>query len=117
MWRALLCGLLLASVALAADVSGVWRADVNIAGNSGAPVFTFKQNGDKLTGTYSGALGESPLTGTVSGNKVRWEFDVEAGGEKLKLVYIGTLDSDTTMKGTIQAGAIGEGEFSAKKDK
>lgn len=117
MWRALLVGLLLASVALAADVSGVWKADVNIAGNAGSPVFTFKQNGEKLSGTYSGALGESPITGTVSGNKVTWEFEVEVGGEKLKLVYKGTLDSATSMKGSIVAGAIGEGEFSARKDK
>lgn len=117
MWRVLLSGLLLASMALAADVSGTWRAEVNIAGNSGTPVFKFVQNGEKLSGTYSGALGEAPLTGTVSGNKIRWEFEVEAGGDKLKLIYIGTLDSATSMKGTIQAPPIGEGEFTARKDK
>jgi hypothetical protein len=115
--RALLCGLLLASAALAADVSGVWRADVNIAGNSGSPVFTFKQNGDKLSGTYSGALGESPITGTVTGDKIRWEFEVEAGGGKLKLVYSGTLESSASMKGTIKADPLGDGEFTARKDK
>jgi len=34
---------------------------------SGNPVVTFIQDGEKLTGQYSGSIGEAPLTGTLKG--------------------------------------------------
>ena len=32
---------------------------------SGTPIFVFKQSGEKLTGTYSGLMGNAELTGTA----------------------------------------------------
>lgn len=51
-----------------ADVSGKWTAQVDTDMGSGEPTFVLKQVGDKLTGTYSGQLGEAPVTGTVKGD-------------------------------------------------
>ena len=48
-----------------ANISGVWNAAVETAQGTGNPVFTFKQEGEKLTGTYKGTFGEAPLTGTI----------------------------------------------------
>ena len=38
-----------------------------MAKGKGSPSFEFKQEGEKLTGTYSGKFGKAALTGTVSG--------------------------------------------------
>ena len=36
-----------------ADVSGAWAMQIDIGGNAGTPTVTLKQDGEKLTGTYS----------------------------------------------------------------
>ena len=49
------------------NVTGAWLFDVQTSAGSGTPTMTFKQDGEKLTGQYSGQLGEAPLTGTRQG--------------------------------------------------
>lgn len=95
------------------DVSGTWDAVVETPQGSGTPVFTLKQDGEKLTGTYKGQFGESNLTGTIKGNKVAFKFTVNAG-EELKIEYSGEAEGPT-MKGTAKFGAYGEGTFTANK--
>src|SRR5262245_47678419 len=58
----------------AADISGTWSAAVTLDAGSGTATFMFKQTGDTFSGTYSGALGEAKVTGTVKGNQVEWSF-------------------------------------------
>src|SRR5215475_7438348 len=65
----------LSLVAYAASVSGSWKAKVDLGGQGGSPTFALKQDGEKLTGTYSGALGDAPLTGTVKGNAITFDFE------------------------------------------
>lgn len=108
---------LLALPMAAADLTGHWKAEVQIAGNTGNPSFTFQQEGTKLTGTYQGALGEAKLTGTVEGTKVRWEFKANYEGNALNVVYSGTIESPTSIKGTIDFGGAADGTFIAQKDK
>jgi hypothetical protein len=103
------------SAASAANVTGTWDAVVETPQGTGTPVFTFKQDGAKLTGQYKGQLGEAPLTGTVKGNEVTFTFTVNPG-EEVKVDYTGTLDGDA-MKGTTKFGSYGDGTFTAKKRK
>jgi hypothetical protein len=97
---------------LGADLTGTWTAAVVLDAGSGTATFEFKQTGEKLTGTYTGTFGSSPLTGTVKGNKVEWSFDNEQAG---KITYTGTMDGEGAMKGTVVYGQVGSGTFTAKK--
>jgi hypothetical protein len=101
------------ATAAATDVSGTWDAVVETQQGSGTPVFTLKQDGEKISGTYKGQFGESALTGTVKGGKVSFTFTANAG-EQLKMEYTGTVAGDS-MKGTAKFGDYGEGTFTAKK--
>lgn len=101
--------------AFAADITGTWKANVETDAGSGTPTFVFKQTGDILTGTYSGQLGDAKLAGTIHGNKVEWSFEAAMGGDKAKVIYSGTLQSDTKIKGTAHLGALGNGTFTAEK--
>jgi len=101
--------------ALAADVSGLWTFAVESPAGSGQPTFTFKQDGQKLTGRYKGRLGEADLTGKVEGDKISFEFKASAGGQELTVRYSGTIESPTTMKGTVEFGDFGSGTWTAKK--
>ncbi len=98
----------------AVDLTGVWDVTVEIGGNTGNPTITLKQEGNSLTGTYKGMLGEAPVKGTVDGAKVRWEFTAEMDGNKFTCVYAGVFDNGM-IKGTIDFGGQAEGTFTAKR--
>jgi hypothetical protein len=94
------------------DISGTWEFEVDLGGNSGMPVFTFKQNGDALTGKYKGQLGEADVTGKVKGDKIEFSFETSQG----KATYSGTIDKDT-MKGKANYGDQLSGTFTGKRKK
>ena len=104
--------LLAVGVFAATDISGTWDATVQTSAGNGTPTFVLKQDGDKLTGTYSGTLGNAAVTGTVKGNDVTLEFDVS--GTKVK--YTGKIDSaGTKMEGSCDYGGQASGTFTATK--
>jgi len=114
---AVLCGVALAGAGQAAkvDVTGKWAFAVETGAGSGNPVMTFKQDGEKLTGHYSGQLGEADLTGTVKGQDIEFKFSVDAQGTTLNAVYTGTVDGKDSMKGKVDLVGLGEGTFTAKR--
>ena len=96
------------------DVTGKWAFSVETSAGAGTPTFTFKQDGEKLTGHYTGTFGEADITGTVKGADITIAFTVDAQGTALKETYTGTIDKDT-MKGKLVIEGLGEGTFTAKK--
>jgi hypothetical protein len=97
--------------ALAEDVSGTWQANVKMSsGQGGSPSFVFKQSGSKLSGTYSGAFGTAEVSGSVSGNSIRFSF----GAPPQQARYVGEI-SGNTMRGTVDYGGQASGTFTATK--
>ena len=99
----------------AANISGAWDFAVETSGGSGSPGFTFKQEGENLTGTYKGQFGEAPLTGTVKGDDVKFTIKINAQGQSLTVVYTGKITGKDSMKGTVSLGDIGEGTWTGKR--
>jgi hypothetical protein len=95
------------------DLTGVWDGQVETSAGSGTPTLTLKQEGEKITGTYKGQLGDYPLTGTVKGDAVEFSFKV-SGQVEGTVIYKGTV-SNGTMKGTIDLAGVASGTFTAKK--
>ena len=96
------------------DVTGKWAFNVETSAGAGTPTFTFKQDGEKLTGHYTGTFGEAELTGTMKGADIAFSFAVDAQGTAIKSTYTGTVDKDT-MKGKLVIEGLGEGTFTAKR--
>jgi len=96
----------------AADLSGTWMAAVVLDAGSGTATFNFQQTGDTISGTYSGAVGEAKVTGTVKGNDVEWSFD---SGQAGKVVYKGKIEGASKITGTCEYGQLGKGTFTAEK--
>jgi pimeloyl-ACP methyl ester carboxylesterase len=92
------------------DVTGKWKAQVEVGGQTGEPTFTLEQDGDKITGKYEGLLGEQDVTGEVTGDKVEFEFTTDQG----KVVYTGTVEKDA-MKGDVKYGDL-DGTWTAKRE-
>jgi hypothetical protein len=94
------------------DITGTWDVEVDIGGQTGMPEFTFKQEGEKLTGKYKGQFGMADVTGKVKGNEVEFSFELQADA---KVTYTGTLEKDGTMKGKADYAGQASGTWKAKK--
>jgi hypothetical protein len=97
------------------DVTGKWAFNVETAAGSGTPTITLKQDGEKLTGHYSGQLGEADLTGTAKGSDIQLKFTVDVQGTSLNCIYTGAVDGKDSMKGKVEIVGLGDGTFTAKK--
>jgi len=98
------------------NISGTWAFSVDLEeGGHGDPTFEFKQQGDKLTGTYDGPMGHQDVTGTVTGNKAVFGFQASNDGETVKATYTATLESETKMSGTVEFSTDVRGKWTAKK--
>jgi hypothetical protein len=96
----------------AADLSGSWSAAVQTNAGSGTTTFVLKQDGDKLTGTYSDPYGDAAVTGTVKGSDVTLAF-TEQG---VNATYTGKVDgTGTKIEGTCDYGGQASGTFTATK--
>jgi hypothetical protein len=86
--------LLIASCALAADIDGKWSGQYS--SGMGEPMtltYTFKADGNKLTGTSLGGPDtEIPIKdGKIDGNKISFTVDVDMQGMAMKFKYKGVL--------------------------
>jgi hypothetical protein len=63
-----------------ANIAGTWQFTVELELGTGRPVVTFKQDGEKITGTYEGRYGRSNLEGTVKDNRVEFAVTMVAEG-------------------------------------
>ena len=60
---------------------------------TGRPLVTFKQDGEKITGTYEGRYGKSALEGTVKENHVEFTVTVVAEGTTVSGVFAGDFEN------------------------
>lgn len=97
------------------DVTGKWVLTVETSQGSGTPTFTFKQDGEKLTGRYSGQFGEADLAGSVKGQAIEFTFSVDAQGMNLEVTYTGKIESKDSMSGTVNYGGAAMGTFAGKR--
>ncbi len=96
------------------DVTGTWLFTVETGAGTGSPTITLKQDGEKLSGQYSGQLGEAAVSGTLKGSAIEFGFDATLEGSQFHVVYSGTADN-ASMKGSVKLGDLAEGTFTAKK--
>jgi len=98
-----------------ANVAGNWKLTLETPNGPANPSLVLKQDGEKLTGTYKGRFGESPLEGAVKGKEIKFTVKVNAQGQEFLLEYAGAVEGDT-MKGKVKFGDMGEADFSGKKE-
>ena len=110
--------LVLSLVAVAQDaakVGGTW--EMTSQGRQGpmTSTLTIDQSGNKFKGTLKGQRGETPIEGTVDGNKIAFTVERDTPNGKFTMNYAGTVDGDN-IKGTVKMGD-NEREWTAKKQK
>lgn len=98
------------------DITGTWEMTVDSPQGTMNLTVEYKQDGEKLTGKHVSEMGEMPLTGTVKGNDVAYELNLDMGGQQMKIVHKAKVDGDV-IKGTAELGEMGSMAFTAKRKK
>jgi len=103
---------LVALTALAADVSGKWVAQMpGRGGQTREATFTFKADGEALTGTVSGPRGDMEISdGKISGDEISFSQTMEFNGNTMKILYKGTISGDQITFTRMREGGGGGGE-------
>lgn len=76
-WRVVLLGVLVSLMAVAANVSGKWKAEFTTPdGTPRVNIFTFKVDDGKLTGTVAGSQDETPIAdGKLAGDEISFSAE------------------------------------------
>lgn len=111
---ALCLGLFTTSLAAAADLSGTWVLSVESPQGTSSPTMTLNQDGDKVTGTYTGSIGSSDISGTVEGDKFTLTANLSMQGQEIPLTYTGTQNGDN-MSGNLDLAGMGAAEFTGAR--
>jgi hypothetical protein len=96
------------------NVSGAWDISLETQQGTATPTMVLRQEGEKLTGTYKGRLGESKLEGTVKGRSIRFSVSLKFRDQPMTVSYDGTVENDS-MKGKATFGDRGTGSWTAKR--
>ncbi len=111
MIRALSTVLLFAAITAAADVSGKWTGQVPARGESAMAAFSFKVDGDKLTGSVTSPQGEAAIqAGKVTGDQIAFS----ATGENAKIVFQGNVSGNEIRMTRAREGGQAR-EFTLKR--
>jgi hypothetical protein len=109
--------LVLAGVALAADVSGKWTASFETQIGTQNYTYEFKVDGQKLTGIAKSMNGESQITdGKVVGDEITFVENLNFQDMMLMITYKGKISGDE-IKFTRDVAGIAMEELVAKRVK
>src|SRR5579863_3645868 len=107
----------LAISAWAADISGQWTATFNTQVGEQHYTYTFKVDGEKLTGTAKSDNGTVTIeNGTVKGDDVSFVENLDYQGQKLAITYTGKISGDE-IKFTRDVGGAAKEDLVAKRVK
>jgi hypothetical protein len=102
----------------AADISGQWTASFDTQIGTQNYTYTFKVDGEKLTGTAKSQNGETPITdGTVKGDEIKFTENLDFQGNAIAIVYTGKIADDNTIDFTRQVGDFATETLVAKRVK
>ena len=86
----------LALTAWAADLTGQWKATFDTQIGEQHYTYTFKVDGEKLTGTAQNDRGTTDITnGTIKGDQISFDESLDFNGQTIPIKYTGTVSGDT----------------------
>lgn len=109
--------MVLSSVAPAADFAGKWTASFETQVGTQNYTYTFKVDGDKLTGTAESQFGKTEITdGKVTGDEISFVENLDFQGNALRIEYKGKIAGDE-IKFTRNVANVASEELVAKRAK
>jgi hypothetical protein len=91
------------------NIGGAWQLSMQGRDGSQQATMQLQQDGSKLSGTFQGPRGSSPLTGSVDGNNISFNVQMQGRRGAMTLAFTGTIDGNK-MSGTLQPQGGREGQ-------
>ena len=99
-------------------IAGKWAMTMDMSIGQATPALVFKQDGEKITGTYTGRYGTFEFKGTLKERALTFSFQMDTDGGATTMAFEGTVAADgLTMKGTGTIEGLGDATWTAKRDK
>jgi hypothetical protein len=92
----------------AASVAGKWTVTIELQGQQRQSSLDMKVEGTKVTGTINSEMGEAQIAGEYAEGKLKFGFSMDANGTPLQVGFVGTLQKDGSLAGTLD---FGQGEI------
>ena len=103
------------SVTAQTNVTGRWTVTSSTEQGENPPsTMTLQQDGEKVTGSIDTEQGTVEFEGMLSGDKIEFVLEVDAGGMVMEITLTGTVDGDQ-MTGTLDLGGYGGGDWAATR--
>jgi hypothetical protein len=100
----------------AGSIAGKWAMSLDISGMGAAtPTLDLRQEGEKISGTYTGRYGTYPLQGTLKDRKLNFAFTMNAEGTDVTMSFAGEVTEDGSLKGTAEIPGLGSATWTAKR--
>ena len=100
----------------ALNVTGKWTMTLEMSMGTATPALDLKQDGAKITGTYTGRYGTFDLEGSVKDHTIVFSFTMNAEGQPVTMSFEGEVSADAqSMKGTASLGEMGDATWSARR--
>jgi hypothetical protein len=97
-----------------ASVVGDWDVTINSPQGANTTRVAFTQEGEKVNGLFKSPMGELPFTGTMTGNELKFAFQIPFQGAALDITMTGKVEAET-MTGKADFGGMAEGDWTAKR--
>lgn len=98
------------------DLTGRWQLAVVTDNGTGYPVLDLKQEGDKVSGSYtSNAMGVRSITGTVYGDTLSFVLSPSGAGEGMVLTYTARIVTPDSLDGYVDFAGQGGAKFSGAR--
>jgi len=96
------------------SIVGDWDLTINSPQGANTTRVTFKQDGEKVNGLFKSAAGELPFTGTLTGDTLKFTFQIQFQGQPLDIAMEGKV-AGAEMTGKANFGGMIDGDWTAKK--
>jgi hypothetical protein len=103
-----------AGSATAFDATGKWNIVLTIGANQIPATATLKQDGEKISGVVTNPIGETPVSGTMSGGTLKLEFTAQTPQGPLPITMTGTLGAEG-LAGKMTVAGMGEADWTGKR--
>src|SRR5262245_11063706 len=96
---------------------GKWDVTIKTPGGDFPATANFIEDAGKLSGTFSGQLGEVPVTGTIDGKSLKLSMVAKTPQGDLTVEMSGDVDGDSIVNGKAEVAGMGQMEWTAKRAK
>ena len=98
----------------ASNVAGVWELKLDFMYGSAHHKLVFEQENNRLTGSHEGEFAAGDLTGSIGGNRLRFQSSLATEGQRVSFQFEGTEQAGK-LAGTVALGEYGEARWTAER--